>query len=164
MVDRVSISTRPLACVSVRQPWADLLAAGIKPIENRTWPCKYRGPLLIHAGKTWGRDEEAAYAELMAIAIDMRDVRRQTILMRSRDRLGGLVGICTMRRCIHEDAWYERGGLYYDGWHQWFTGPFGWVVTGARLFPTVVPYLGQQGIFSVPRHAVPWLDGRRERA
>lgn len=24
--------------ISVKQPWAYLLCAGIKPIENRTWP------------------------------------------------------------------------------------------------------------------------------
>ena len=36
--------------LTVKQPWASLIVAGIKDIENRTWATKYRGPLMIHAG------------------------------------------------------------------------------------------------------------------
>ena len=35
--------------LSIRQPWASLIAAGIKDIENRTWDTKFRGKFLIHA-------------------------------------------------------------------------------------------------------------------
>ncbi len=50
-----------LKCLSVQQPWATLLVKAhstlknraIKPVENRDWPSSYRGPLLIHAGKTF---------------------------------------------------------------------------------------------------------------
>ena len=31
----------------VKQPWADLIAAGFKTIETRTWTIKHRGPVLI---------------------------------------------------------------------------------------------------------------------
>lgn len=39
-------------CLSVQQPWAWLLCAGFKDVENRTWRTPYRGALYIHAGKT----------------------------------------------------------------------------------------------------------------
>ncbi len=35
--------------LSVKQPWAWLICSGIKDIENRTWPTKFRGRVLIHA-------------------------------------------------------------------------------------------------------------------
>lgn len=35
--------------LSVRQPWASLIAWGEKTIEHRSWSSTYRGPLLIHA-------------------------------------------------------------------------------------------------------------------
>ena len=35
--------------LSVRQPWASLIAWGDKTIEHRSWSTTYRGPLLIHA-------------------------------------------------------------------------------------------------------------------
>ena len=33
--------------LSVKQPWASLIASGEKTIETRTWPTSYRGELLI---------------------------------------------------------------------------------------------------------------------
>lgn len=35
--------------LSIKQPWASLIAAGIKDIENRTWRTKHRGRIYIHA-------------------------------------------------------------------------------------------------------------------
>lgn len=37
--------------LTIRQPWASLIAAGVKTVETRSWSTSYRGPLLIHAGK-----------------------------------------------------------------------------------------------------------------
>ena len=36
--------------LTIRQPWASLIALGVKTIETRSWSTKYRGPLLVHAG------------------------------------------------------------------------------------------------------------------
>lgn len=41
------------------QPWASLIALGMKRIETRPWTTKYRGPLAIHAGKRPAVDGEA---------------------------------------------------------------------------------------------------------
>lgn len=43
--------------ITIKQPYASLIAAGIKKYEFRTWKSKYRGKLLIHAGK--GIDKKA---------------------------------------------------------------------------------------------------------
>lgn len=44
---RTASSARVL---TIRQPWATLIALGVKTIETRSYPTKYRGPVLIHAG------------------------------------------------------------------------------------------------------------------
>lgn len=36
--------------LTVKQPWATLIAEGYKLYEFRTWNTKYRGDILIHAG------------------------------------------------------------------------------------------------------------------
>ena len=36
--------------LTIRQPWASLIAVGAKTIETRPFSTKYRGPLAIHAG------------------------------------------------------------------------------------------------------------------
>ncbi len=36
--------------ITLKQPWATLVAMGIKNIEFRSWKTNYRGKILIHAG------------------------------------------------------------------------------------------------------------------
>lgn len=36
--------------LSIQQPWASLIVAGIKDVENRTWKTPFRGKVLIHTG------------------------------------------------------------------------------------------------------------------
>jgi hypothetical protein len=40
-----------MKCLTVRQPWASLIARGLKTEEYRDWCPSYRGPLAIHAGR-----------------------------------------------------------------------------------------------------------------
>lgn len=40
-----------MKALTLHQPWASLIAVGLKTIETRSWSTKYRGPLAIHAGK-----------------------------------------------------------------------------------------------------------------
>lgn len=57
-----------MKALTIRQPWASLIALGIKTIETRSWQTRYRGPIAIHAGagspagKPWrGWTREAAW-------------------------------------------------------------------------------------------------------
>lgn len=43
--------------ITIKQPWATLIAKGYKEYEFRTWRTKYRGEIFIHAGK--GINKEA---------------------------------------------------------------------------------------------------------
>lgn len=43
--------------ITIKQPFATLIIEGLKEYEFRTWKTKYRGELLIHAGK--GIDKKA---------------------------------------------------------------------------------------------------------
>ncbi|WP_304736862.1 ASCH domain-containing protein [uncultured Desulfovibrio sp.] len=40
-----------MKALSIKQPWASLVAAGYKKIECRTWKTKYRGEILICSSK-----------------------------------------------------------------------------------------------------------------
>lgn len=39
-----------LRTLTLHQPWATLVALGVKTIETRSWRTHYRGPVAIHAG------------------------------------------------------------------------------------------------------------------
>ena len=43
--------------LTLKQPWATLVAEGLKKYEFRTWKTNYRGKILIHAGS--GIDKKA---------------------------------------------------------------------------------------------------------
>lgn len=40
-----------MKALTIRQPFASLIAKGEKTVELRTWSTKHRGPLLVHAAK-----------------------------------------------------------------------------------------------------------------
>lgn len=138
----------------MRQPWANLIVYGVKPLENRQWYCSYRGRLVIHAGRTWGAEEEKNYEQLMQIAVDHDDKPRQEALFMARSMLGGFVGMVDMVGCIDDGVWRRRGGGAFDGWQNWFVGPYAFEFARARAFNRLVTYKGRQGMFRVPAWAL----------
>lgn len=78
-----------LPVLSIRQPWAWLIVNGYKDIENRTWPTRFRGKVLIHAGKKW--DEGIMPADIKAM---------YGIEVPRRLETGGIVGIAEITDCV----------------------------------------------------------------
>src|ERR1700694_3122793 len=50
-ISRVLRSKSAMKALSLWQPWASLIAMGLKEFETRHWATSYRGPLVIHAAK-----------------------------------------------------------------------------------------------------------------
>lgn len=50
-----------MKALSIRQPWASLVAHGIKKFETRSWRTDHRGWLAIHASKAF--DHNVCYTE-----------------------------------------------------------------------------------------------------
>jgi len=45
-----------MKCLSIKQPFAELVAQGRRTIEIRTWNTKFRGEFLIHASQKIDRE------------------------------------------------------------------------------------------------------------
>lgn len=60
-----------MKALSVKQPWANMIASGAKTIETRTWATAYRGELLIVSSKS-PRIEPAGYALAIVRLVDCR--------------------------------------------------------------------------------------------
>ena len=115
-----------MKALSVRQPWAHLIITGIKDIENRTWRTTYRGPILIHAGKTFDADAYDWVRSEMCVQLPPPcEIPR-----------GGIVGCAWILGCTHAHP------------SPWFTGPWGWVLDPSRaeLLP-FAPCPGRLGLF-----------------
>lgn len=72
-----------MKAISIKQPWASLVAAGTKTVECRTWKTHYRGPLLICSSKgdveIDDRGENLILPGGMALAaVELVDVRPMT--------------------------------------------------------------------------------------
>lgn len=58
MLTETKLAPGEYKVITLWQPYATLIATGIKRYETRSWPTDYRGPLLIHAAKRpMGMDE-----------------------------------------------------------------------------------------------------------
>lgn len=120
-----------MKALSIRQPWAWLIVNGHKDVENRSWPTKFRGPVLIHAGKGMTQDE---YAIAHVIAAEQGvSLPRFTELER-----GGIVGQAEIVDCVTSSE------------SPWFFGDFGFVMANAKPLP-FEPCRGSLGFFEVER-------------
>jgi len=52
--------------LTVKQPWASLIMAGLKDVENRTWKTNFRGTLVIHAGSGVAKDAMKEFGHLVS--------------------------------------------------------------------------------------------------
>jgi activating signal cointegrator 1 len=48
-----------MKAISIHQPWASLIALGEKHYETRNWKPRHRGPIIIHASKSFSKAEQA---------------------------------------------------------------------------------------------------------
>lgn len=49
----ITSMAEPIPVLTLHQPWASLIGCGVKTIETRSWSTRYRGPIALHAGRTF---------------------------------------------------------------------------------------------------------------
>jgi hypothetical protein len=115
-------------CLSVRQPWADLIVDGIKDVENRSWSTSFRGLILIHAPRTVDHAALPDVTHLLGLgsASEYRPV------------IGAIIGHTEIIDCVRRHP------------SRFFQGPYGFVLANSQRFPQPIPSRGQLGIFEVP--------------
>lgn len=117
----------------MRQPWADLILAGRKDVENRSWPTALRGPLLIHAPRTIDWPAVARFHTMLG---SVRAEDYQPVL-------GAIAGLVYVTACVTRHT------------SPFFSGPYGWTLAAPRRFARPVPWRGRLGIFHVPAGELP---------
>lgn len=166
-----------MKCLSLWQPWASLLASGHKKCETRGWPIRHRGPLLIHAAKTWNasiagvcRDPvfAAAFA-LMGVKVaanrngfDVPDLPFGSIV--GRVDVVGCVETKAVRVVASGPTGRTEGGLLIGtaeaAFGDYSAGRFAFVCANPVLFDEPIPFRGAQGLFDVPDDLLPNLPPR----
>ncbi|NER33028.1 MAG: hypothetical protein F6J93_02940 [Oscillatoria sp. SIO1A7] len=136
--EKIAMST-PMFNVKVltlRRPWAFAIAQLGKNVENRTWPTKYRGPLLIHAGAASDNDAEKWIKK--NFGIDLRDLPQP----RSQ-----IIAVANLVDCV------------LDSDSPWaFPGQWHWILE--NICPCVDDSIGAKGKQGIWNFSVPewWAD------
>ena len=125
--------------LSLKQPYAWLIANGYLLVDDRTWGTAHRGSILIHASK--GLYEQ--YYDFIKL--------NTHIPLPSKDKLeyGGVVGVAKLVLCcrpgelpagVSSEQW-----AHFSGVHQQY---FGFLFEQAIPLP-FMPCLGKLGIFEI---------------
>ncbi len=129
-----------MKAISIWQPWAHLIACGLKKVETRSWSTSYRGPIAIHASKT--TDDDGMFGELLREARILKSVADFPPMAH-----GAIVAVATIDRCVpvESECWSGRELIFGD----FSAGRFAWVLFNARALTTPIPCRGAQGLFEV---------------
>jgi hypothetical protein len=131
-----STRTHEWPALSVRQPWAELLLAGRKSIELRSWTTDYRGRLWLHASLKADPAMESRFG--------YKDLFR-----------GGFVGSIRLIAIVPftNQRWLQWGERHLDpGGYR--TGLLAWIMDEPRRFRTPVIARGQIGLFTPDSNVV----------
>lgn len=119
------------------RPWPELILRFGKNVENRDWGTPYRGPVLIHAGKTWDHGALNFCRRIGSAAAD-------EMSWEPADHPTGLVGVVDLTDVCQ--SWRKRCiELGCDPWG--IPGSDHWQLKDPTSFATPVPCPGRQGLW-----------------
>jgi len=130
--------------MSLHQPWASLVAHGLKKIETRgPRPSKrFRGPLLIHAAKKW---DQAAW-----VRIQRAHPNVLAPFLGSTDPfpLGAVVAVAeVMNICEMTAEWIAAQTPLERAVGDWQPGRFGWWLCNVVRLDPAIRLVGRQGLW-----------------
>ena len=125
-----------MKCLSLKQPYAELLAIGKKTIESRKWSTSYRGNFLIHASKTIDIESCNYYK------INVDTVTKGVII--------GKASLYGVKKYLNNYEFALDKGKHYSLKKILNNGcMYGFLIKDAVKFDKGIPYLGKLGFFDV---------------
>lgn len=164
-----------MKALTIWQPWATLLACGVKQYETRSWATKYRGPIAIHAAKKnvfdtmllpeQTKDEVKRHIEAM-IGGEWKDLPVGAVIATAE-----LVNVwhivyhpgTDVNKARHIDIGAEslttdkhdpHFGDYFVpadkeiALGDWTPGRYAWELANVKILPEPIPAKGKQGLWN----------------
>jgi predicted transcriptional regulator len=123
-----------MKCLSLRQPYAELLVTGRKTIELRNWNTKFRGEFLIHASK------KVDMVACERLKIDHQSLTRGAIIGKAI-----LIGVKT----YHDSKSFIQEKNKHFAAADYSGSKYGFLVKNARRFKKPIVIAGKLGFFNV---------------
>lgn len=124
-----------MRALSILQPWAWAIMAGIKPVENRGWLTNYRGVLAIQAGV--GRRADLSGLEA---------IKRNGFAVPENLPRGVLLGTVELVDCLTQPGALARFG---SAWVDPHPDAWCWVLKNPRLLREPRPCRGKLSLFEI---------------
>ena len=156
-------------CLSLTQPWAELVALGAKKLETRSWSTNYRGPLAIHAAKRFPPE-----ARLLCHEQPFRSFLERTDGTSPENLpLGAIIAVVDMTGCFATPGegipWQEHVGDLRRSpdepersFGDYSPGRFAWRLANVRRLDNPVPFKGSLGLFDIPWSVEELLQRKEE--
>ncbi|MEI9966013.1 MAG: ASCH domain-containing protein [Caulobacteraceae bacterium] len=130
--------TTTMKALSLWQPWASLVAAGVKLHETRHWSTPYRGPIAIHAAKTL---DVAGAPDLLCRAV-FGDYWSRLL------PLGMVVAVAELTACRPTERIADHLSRADLAAGNFSRGRFAWRLDKVRALKRPMPAVGRQGLFN----------------
>lgn len=130
--------------ISIRQPWASLIAAGIKNVENRTWAPRYRGDILIVSSRSRPALADIGRAEKICATIGARVPDEYPLgVALCVVHFGGILHLDDIGNTVTDHPTItEIDGTWWDD------GYTGWILEDVRQIDPI-PVVGRLGLYDV---------------
>lgn len=153
-----------MKCISVRQPYAYLLANGDKQIETRGRRTHYRGEILIHASKLGSEGRAYTFDRNFYEKLE-KDIYPRALPKEpeAHFHFGAIIGVAELYDCLSAaeivDELHRHRSRFHSaelilGWltdaHGYPENRFGWLMRNARLLAQPLIHPGRLGVFDVP--------------
>lgn len=149
-----------MKALSIKQPWATLIASNIKNIENRTWQTKYRGRIYIHASQklaSVGFNSVGGCADLLTMEQwHSLDKSTKSQLVRSRFTASAIIGEVDIVDCVlnHPSIWAEHSASVLRKGIEIEVPVYNWVLANPVLYEQ--PILNVKGALSLWEYEKPY--------
>lgn len=134
-----------MKAISLWQPWASLMAMGLKKIETRHWSTSHRGPLLIHAAKRKPKKHERIEIKIYLTPFGIEPIEYDSL------PYGSIVCQVNLKDCqqiAHENCPSKHELEYWLG--NYDHGRWMWITDNLKRFRDPIPWKGCQRFFNVP--------------
>lgn len=131
-----------MKAITIKQPWASLIALGEKKFETRSWQTQYRGPISIHAGKTIDREacnDFSIVATLLKHGIKSHNDLPVGVVLAKANLVECHKVTADYYSMYEEEKAGTDKGLSIEGEEWWFgdytEGRYAWELTDLRVLP-----------------------------
>lgn len=146
-----------MKAITLRQPFASLITAGLKTYETRSWKTNHRGTLAIHAGLQADPLPDALRRRLENHPNYGRDI---FTILRGGYPKGAIIAIVEITDCIcMDDLMIVKLPIMEFECGFWKSGRYAWKLENIRVLPEPYPIKGQQGIWNISDKILSLVEG-----